>query len=273
MSDFGACFGALTRAKRGERGLTQQALARAAFGDAARMSRISELETGKIRRPHQRTVAAIARALSLTAEEVTACRAQAVAAVRPSPAASASAPTPEAASDLLARVAALFVTEPPAQEASALYDFLQRRADEYRTLKAAARQDAEVEPELPFQFPPHAVDAEPEFDFNRRPEPQLTASDIPEALQPPQVDLLPAARAIAAVREARAVAALALGDAPGAMVHYEQAAIYLAPHAPEEAQSRHLAGLDLIREALNARAADDADAMPDALASQAGVLT
>lgn len=274
MSDFGACFGALTRAKRGEQGLTQQALATAAFGDAARMSRISELETGKVRRPHQRTVAAIARALSLTAEDVAACRTHTSKAVQPAPATPHNDPAPNDAGDMLERVAALFATQTPAQDASTLYDFLRRRADEYRSMKAAAHHDADAEPELPFQFPPNDTedDDEPEFDFDRQLEPPIIDMDRPAAPHA-SADLLPAARAIAAIREARAVTALAAGDAPTAMIHYEKAASYLAPFAPAEAQSRHLAGLDLVRETLNARAVDGADAEPDAVVSQAGVLT
>ena len=288
MSHFGARFGALTRVKRGEQGLTQQALAAAAFGDAARMSRISELETGRVRRPHQKTVAAIARALSLADEDLAACRAPVAAALAPPPAITGPLTddaAPDNNNDMLERVAGLFAVENPDQDASALYDFLKRRADEYRSMKAAERHGADArdaEPEFPFQYPPNAAESEPEFDFDRLPgfsKPRTAAAERNDAPAPepepkpePEIDLLPAARAVAAVREARAAIALASGDAPAAMIHFEQAAAYLAPFAPEEAQSRHLAGLDLIRERLNAQAANS-DTAPEVATVYAGILT
>lgn len=63
---FGAAFGKLIKHKRGIEGLTQQSLAVLAFGDEGRKSRISELENGKIPRPHPKTVDAIAVALNIS---------------------------------------------------------------------------------------------------------------------------------------------------------------------------------------------------------------
>jgi|GEM_PF-4270133 len=67
---FGAQFGRLVRFRRGIEGITQQELAARAFGDPSLKSRISALESGKIRRPQQRTVDAISVALDIHPSEV-----------------------------------------------------------------------------------------------------------------------------------------------------------------------------------------------------------
>lgn len=162
MSHFGASFGTLVRAKRGELGMTQQALAVAAFGDGARMSRISELETGKVSRPHQRTIALISRALSLTGSEVSACRATQQEPVDPP------MPANDDASAILHRIAALFAVENPDRDASDLYEFLSERAEALRTLQTPApvQSAPETQAEFAFAFRSEARPDEPELDFN-----------------------------------------------------------------------------------------------------------
>ena len=93
---FGIRFGQLVREKRAIEGLTQEALAFKAFGDEDRKTRVSELECGTVNKPHARTVDALVVALSITPEELAACRQPAPATTvdepQPSPAATPPAP-------------------------------------------------------------------------------------------------------------------------------------------------------------------------------------
>lgn len=67
---FGELFGDLIKARRGIEGLTQQALAVLAFGDEGAKTRISELENGKVARPHAKIVDAIITALDISKNEI-----------------------------------------------------------------------------------------------------------------------------------------------------------------------------------------------------------
>lgn len=67
---FGQVFGQLIRSKRGIEGMTQQALAVAAFGDERYKTRISELENGKVSKPQTKTIDALVVALNISDEEL-----------------------------------------------------------------------------------------------------------------------------------------------------------------------------------------------------------
>lgn len=67
---FGQAFGQLIRSKRGIEGLTQQALAVAAFGDERFKTRISELENGKVGKPQTKTIDALVVALNISDDEL-----------------------------------------------------------------------------------------------------------------------------------------------------------------------------------------------------------
>ena len=69
---FGELFGQLIRRKRGIEGLTQQALAVAAFGDESFKTRISELENGKVAKPHPKTIDGLVVALNICEDELNA---------------------------------------------------------------------------------------------------------------------------------------------------------------------------------------------------------
>ena len=71
---FGACFGALVRKYREMQGISASELAKAALGDEAKRSRISELETGKVKNPHAKTVDALRLYLNIPQDEIDACR-------------------------------------------------------------------------------------------------------------------------------------------------------------------------------------------------------
>lgn len=67
---FGAAFGKLVKRRRGVEGLTQQALAVAAFGDESYKTRISELENGKVSKPQTKTIDALILALNISDDEL-----------------------------------------------------------------------------------------------------------------------------------------------------------------------------------------------------------
>lgn len=74
MENFGARFGALIRKYREAQGLSAGELAETALGDSAKRSRISEIENGKVKRPHARTIDALVGYLVIPQAEVDACR-------------------------------------------------------------------------------------------------------------------------------------------------------------------------------------------------------
>ncbi len=69
---FGEIFGNLVKTRRGIEGMTQQELAVRAFGDERYKTRISELENGHVAKPRTSTVDALAVALGVDDETITA---------------------------------------------------------------------------------------------------------------------------------------------------------------------------------------------------------
>lgn len=69
----GIKFGALVRKYRGIEDKSQQQLAVDAFGDESHKARISEMETGKTRNPHTKTVDALVVALNISASDLKSC--------------------------------------------------------------------------------------------------------------------------------------------------------------------------------------------------------
>lgn len=72
--NFGSKFGRLVRRYREAQGLSSGELAELAFGDTAKRSRISELENGRVARPHAKTIDALTSYLAIPIEEVDECR-------------------------------------------------------------------------------------------------------------------------------------------------------------------------------------------------------
>ncbi len=70
---FGRALGELVRLKRRTCGLTQVQLAEDAFGTAAKVRRISELEGGLVSNPHPRTIDPIISVLGITGAEIEEC--------------------------------------------------------------------------------------------------------------------------------------------------------------------------------------------------------
>ena len=67
---FGQRFGALMIEKREKLNLTQISLAEKAFGNRGARTRISEIEAGRVDKPHARTIAKIAAELEISEEEI-----------------------------------------------------------------------------------------------------------------------------------------------------------------------------------------------------------
>lgn len=67
---FGERFGELVKRRRAIDNLTQEELAHRAFGDISKKTRISELESGKVKNPRASTVDALCVALGITGDYV-----------------------------------------------------------------------------------------------------------------------------------------------------------------------------------------------------------
>ena len=74
MTSFGERFGALIKRYREAQGLSSGELAEMALGDAAKRSRISELENGKVKRPHAKTIDLLVGYFNIPQTEVDTCR-------------------------------------------------------------------------------------------------------------------------------------------------------------------------------------------------------
>ena len=74
METFGQKFGILVRLLRERMGMTSSELSETAFGNKANRARISELENGKIKKTHPRTIIKIANALSISEEMIESIR-------------------------------------------------------------------------------------------------------------------------------------------------------------------------------------------------------
>ncbi|MEM6465659.1 MAG: helix-turn-helix transcriptional regulator, partial [Pseudomonadota bacterium] len=127
MSSFGARYGALVRKYRTADGFSTSELALRALGDAAKRSRISEIENGKVANPRAETIAAINDVLGIDIEEVEALRADPT--PRPVPAVEG-VPTL-----LLESLARRFQADHPGGTDSALLKFLEAKGEEYLKLK------------------------------------------------------------------------------------------------------------------------------------------
>ncbi len=71
---FGQRFGALMMERREKLNLTQIGLAEKAFGSKGARTRISEIEAGRVDKPHARTIAKIAAELEISEEEIESLR-------------------------------------------------------------------------------------------------------------------------------------------------------------------------------------------------------
>ncbi|MGB0853732.1 MAG: helix-turn-helix domain-containing protein [Pikeienuella sp.] len=229
MSSFGIRFGALVRERRGVEGMTQQALAIAAFGDPMRKSRISDLEKGKIANPQQGTVDALAVALNLTADDIAACR-DAGAGMDPR---------------LLEILSLQFGHDNPGASAEEHEAFLREKAKDYRALTARMadlrKMDARMDNLLSA-----AEAALAAGDFDGADDRLADAEEMQQAER-----TLVEVQKQAAIRTQRADNALLRGDAGRAYEHFAAAAGFVVPFAAvAAAEMRHVFFVRLYNHAL-----------------------
>lgn len=136
---FGQALGNLVRLKRRTQGLTQLQLSEDAFGTAAKVRRISELESGLVSNPHPRTIDPIISALHITEAEIEEC-AKSAASVATDDLAAAY----QNAMALIDSLAQQFEHEQPSAGLVELDRFLRTKAAEWSALRARIHQiDAE----------------------------------------------------------------------------------------------------------------------------------
>ncbi len=70
---FGASLGALIKARRKAKGLTQTQLAEDAYGSGGKTRRISELESGLVSNPHPKTIDPLISVLGISEDEIEQC--------------------------------------------------------------------------------------------------------------------------------------------------------------------------------------------------------
>lgn len=124
-------FGRLVRVYRERQGCTGAEVALKALGDAAKRARLSDLENGKVKKPHAKIVNALVDFFDMAEEEVEACRRE------PEPPPSADLPPDTGLpTELLENLAQRFGIDNPDQPPAALAAFLKEKAKDYRQLKA-----------------------------------------------------------------------------------------------------------------------------------------
>lgn len=137
VTSFGAAFGQLVKLKRGAQGVTLAELARRAYpnlGDDAetRKGDLSKLENGKVLNPNASTVRKIADALGITDEEIETLQRRAR-----SPLSDQLRDIAVLSRDELELLASRFEAERPHTRSDAdLKDFLTKKAEEYRCVRA-----------------------------------------------------------------------------------------------------------------------------------------
>lgn len=265
MANFGQTFGELVRQRRGALGLTQEALASQAFGDPARMSRISELENGRVARPQQKTVAALAATLEISDAEIAACRRGAApAAPTELPAASPQDidGKPRTATALVDALAQAFGVEDAGLGPREIVKRLKAKAAELKRLQAEQAKQTAAKAELKRM----ADAAEAAWRAGDPAEVAEKLAEVEAAHQTPRA--LAELRALANMRQAQAEALLQANDVPGAVAAFEAAAGFLGPLAPDEAFDRRLAGVKRLTALGEATAADAAADLAEAILAE-----
>lgn len=133
--NFGKALGALILQKRRAKGLSQTQLSEDAFGSAAKVRRISELENGQVDSPHPKTIDPIIVTLGITEAEIEECARAANARVDPD-----LDRAYREARNLIDALAYQFDHARPEATLSELDDFLRSKANEWRHLKTRVDQ-------------------------------------------------------------------------------------------------------------------------------------
>jgi len=199
LERFGVPFGRLVRDKRGIEGLSQDALA---ARTGLTKARISDLENGKVRRPHASTVDALCVALNISPQERHACHAVRGAGLPPL---------------LLENLALRFGHANPNGLEEELAAFLAEKAVEFRQLQARLAQITQTESRIA-EILAAANAALEQGDFQR------ADACLAEAEGVQLATTLAALEQQCELRFARGHAALLAGEIGSAVDHWESAA-------------------------------------------------
>ena len=222
-SSYGKRLGELIRKKRYVQGLTQLQLSEDAFGTAAKVRRISDLENGVVANPHAKTVDPIIVQLGISEAELAACMEDTT-----PPDADLDCAYREARS-LIDALAYQFDYDNPDAGLSELDAFLRAKASEWRALRARLddidASDAEVKTEKN-----RALEA---LANGKLDEVDAILAALEERFQ--QRRTLVEVAKQAEIRIARADTCLMNGESDAAITHYLQAARFFEPFSREEA--------------------------------------
>jgi tetratricopeptide (TPR) repeat protein len=220
---FGKALGALILQKRRTAGLTQLQLSEDAFGDSAKVRRISELENGQVAVPHPKTIDPIIATLKITDEEIAECARQ-----------EGAVPDPDLdrayreARNLIEALAYQFEHSHPECSFADLDEFLHAKAREWQKLRARVETiDATEEGISACKEKASIALSEGRFD-------QVDAilADLEDRFQ--QERTLKEVAKQSEIRVTRGDACLMNEDPEGAIEHYLKAARYFQPFSEEE---------------------------------------
>ncbi len=224
---FGVRFGQLVKRYRDAQGLSSKELAAEALGDEAKRSRISEIENGRVAKPHAKTIDALRDYLTIPQEEVDACY--------KTPTTPPPQPIPENAKVgvdlpkvLLENLALRFGHDNPDAPAAELSAYLKQKATDFKELEKRLKQLTQQDERLSNIAAAIAAAMEA-GDFDKADDLLADAEDI-------QLEhkTLVEVRKQAKLRTERAQIALFKGDADKAAKFFTQAANFFSPFDTDE---------------------------------------
>lgn len=212
---FGVKFGALVKRYREAQGLSAGELAELALGDKAKRSRISELENGRVGRPHAKTIDALSNYLAIPLEEVDRCRSSQI--------------ENALSAELAKMLQAKFLEESPLATAAELEKFLHQSATDWKEIVGKLEQNKNTQkaPESLWQSVKDAI----EIGDTQAADTALAAI---EKLALTKLDA-DKAYALHEVNLVRADTELFLGNVEKAIQYAAQATDYLLAFKPQEA--------------------------------------
>lgn len=223
--NFGVRFGQLVKRYREAQGLLAAELADLALGDKTKNTRLSELENGKVAKPHATTIDKLVLYLAIPADEVEACRHD----------------PPDVEQDkqplILENLALRFGIENPDASTDEKAAYLRDKARDYQAMQdrlaALGRAEANIA-----NLIGAAQDALKAGDFDEADARLADAEDMQQAEK-----TLVEVRKQAAIRVQRGDALLLKDDAAAAAVHYEAAAAMFDAFEPGEGAQQRVAKL------------------------------
>ena len=212
---FGVKFGALVKRYREAQGLSAGELAELALGDKAKRSRLSELENGRVGRPHAKTIDALSNYLAIPLEEVDRCRSSQI--------------ENALSAELVKMLQAKLLEESPSATTAELEKFLHQSAKDWKEIvrKLEQLKNTQKAPESLWQSVKDAIEIGDT-------EAADTALEAIEELALSKLDT-EKVHALHEVNLVRADTELFLGNVEKAIQYAAQATDYLLAFKPEEA--------------------------------------